>query len=271
MVTDADDAAEQVGDNLAVRALARVGLIAYGVVHLLMAWTALRLAWGAPASNSADSSGAMATLAQQPLGRVLLVSIAVGLLALALWQASEILNGAHHEELLPLIRHRTTSAARAVIYTSLGASAIAVALGSHQSSSASEQRATSGVLSWPGGPVLVVVAGLVTAGVGVALVIRGVRVDIGEEIDLESMPGGLRQVAIRLGQVGYIAKGLAFVVVGGGLGYLAVTADPHGVGLDGALKTILRQPLGRFPLTGVAIGFAAFGLYWMLQSRFRRL
>jgi hypothetical protein len=91
-----------------------------------------------------------------------------------------------------------------LIYTSLGGSAISVVFGSHPSASASEQNATSGVLTWPGGPVLVVGAALVTVGVGVALVAKGVKVDIGEEIDLPSMPAGSRQVAIRLGQAGYV-------------------------------------------------------------------
>ena len=271
MDTDADDAAEDVGDNPVVRALARVGLVAYGAVHLLIGWTALRLAWGASENNSADTSGAMTTLAQQPFGKVLLTSVAVGLLALALWQASEVIVAANDDPLLPRIREKTTSGARGVVYASLGVSAISIALGSHQSASASEQHAASGVLSWPGGPVLVVAAGLVTAGVGAALVVKGVRVDISEEIDLPAMPSGMRQIAVRLGQVGYVAKGLALALVGGLLGYLAVTSDPREVGLDSALKTILQQPFGRFLLTGVAAGFLAFGLYWMLPSRFRRL
>jgi hypothetical protein len=143
--------------------------------------------------------------------------------------------------------------------------------GSHESSSTSEQHAATGVLSWPGGPVLVVVTGLVTAGIGIALVVKGVKVDIGEEIDLRSVPACTRQVAIRLGQLGYVTKGVALAVVGGLLGYLAVGSDRREVGLDGALKTILQQPFGRFLLTAVAVGFVAFGLYWMLQSRFRRL
>jgi hypothetical protein len=97
MDTDADDAAEQLGDNPWVQRLARVGLVAYGVVHLLIGWISLRLAWGAASSDTADTSGAMATLAQQPFGKVLLASLAVGLLALALWQISEAILGARHE------------------------------------------------------------------------------------------------------------------------------------------------------------------------------
>src|SRR3712207_845418 len=82
--------ARQAGDSDALENLARVGLIAYGIVHLLVAWLALQLAWGG-GGDSADQSGAMATLAEQPFGKPLLWVLAVGLIALALWQLAEVL------------------------------------------------------------------------------------------------------------------------------------------------------------------------------------
>ena len=39
--------AEQAGDSTSLEWLARGGLIAYGVVHLLVGWLALKIAWGA--------------------------------------------------------------------------------------------------------------------------------------------------------------------------------------------------------------------------------
>ena len=84
---------EQAGNSASLEAVARVGLIAYGVVHLLISWLALQLAWGAAARKSADPSGALRTVADQPLGRILLWLVALGLVALALWQASEAIWG----------------------------------------------------------------------------------------------------------------------------------------------------------------------------------
>jgi Domain of Unknown Function (DUF1206) len=91
MATSAGGKAEQAGDSASLEGLARVGLIAYGVVHLLVGWLALQLAWGASASKSADPSGALRTLADQPFGKILLWLVALGLVALALWQASEVI------------------------------------------------------------------------------------------------------------------------------------------------------------------------------------
>ena len=83
-------AAGRAGNSDALEHLARVGLVALGVVHLLIAWLALQLAYGG-GGGSADQSGAMATVASQPFGKGLLWVLAVGLIALAVWQLAELL------------------------------------------------------------------------------------------------------------------------------------------------------------------------------------
>ena len=140
---------EQAGYSASLEALARVGLIDYGVVHLLISWLALQLAWGAPARKSADPSGALRTVADQPLGKILLWLVAVGLVALALWQASEVIWGYRNREGAKRVGKQVTSGARAMIYAALGVSAASITLGSGSSSSQSQQKATSGVLAWP--------------------------------------------------------------------------------------------------------------------------
>ncbi len=266
------DKAEQVGDSAALEIVARVGLVAYGAVHLLIGWLALQIAWRSGAGQSADTSGALKTLAEQPFGRILLWLIAIGLAALALWQASASIWGYHDRGGAKRILARLTSAAKAAVYAGLGVSAASVALGSGSSSSQSQQEATSGVLGWPGGTVIVVGAAVIIVGVGVASVVKGVRRSFAEEINTASLSPTAHTAITRLGQVGYIAKGVALAVVGALLAYATLTVDYHnGQGLDGALEIILAQPFGRFLLTAVALGFAAFGLFALLQSRYRRM
>jgi hypothetical protein len=214
----------------------------------------------------------MNALAGQPLGRVLLWLVAAGLLALALWQASEVVWGGGGRELHRRVPNKVTSACRAVVYLVLAGSAVSAALGTRSSSSGKQQQAASGVLALPGGQVLVVAVGLVIVGVGIGMIVKGVAVSIGDEIDLAAMSPSAREIARRLGQTGYVTKGVAFTIVGGLLGYTAVTFDRRKAqGLDGALQTILAQPFGKYLLIVAAIGFACFGLYAMLQSRFRRM
>ena len=113
---------------------------------------------GPGAQRPADTSGAMKTLADQPFGQVLLWLVAVGLAALALWQASAVIWGYRNLEGAERVRKQITSSAKAVVFAALGYSAGAAALGAGSSSSQSQQQATSGVLGWPGGRVIVIVA-----------------------------------------------------------------------------------------------------------------
>jgi hypothetical protein len=272
MPTNASGRAEQAGDSASLEVVARAGLIAYGVVHLLIGWLAVQIAWSASDSKSADTSGALRTLADQPFGRILLWLVAVGLVALALWQASEAIWGYRNREDAKRVRKQVTSWAMAVIYAALGVSAASVALGSGSSSSQSQKQATSGVLAWPAGRVIVVAAGLILVGVGAAQVIKGVKKSFAEEIDTSSMSPVARKGVAQLGQIGYITRGVALGLVGGLLSYATLTFDRKKVqGLDGAMQTIVAQPFGRFLLTAVALGFVAFGVFAILQSRYRRM
>lgn len=264
--------AEQVGDSRSLALLARAGLFAWGVVHLLIGWLALQIAHGVSAGASADSSGALRTLADQRFGRILLGFVAVGMVALALWQASEAIWRDRNRSAARRVRKKIRSWAKALLYAALGASAASVALGSGSWSAQARQQSTSGVMAWPGGAMIVAVTGLIIIGVGVAGMVRGVKRSFRDEIDTSSMSPLARRGVARLGQVGYIAKGAALVVVGGLLGYAALTFERRNAqGLDAALQMILAQPFGRLALTAVALGFVAFGLFAILQSRYRRM
>lgn len=267
----ASDKAEQAGNSPSLELLARAGLIAYGVVHLLIGWLAMQIAWSGSGSRSADASGALRTLSGQPFGKVLLWLLAVGLVALALWQAAEAIWGHRHGDRAKRAGKQVRNAARAVLYAGLGVSAARVALGSGSSSSQSQREATAGVLDWPGGRVLVVVAGLIVIGIGVAHLVKAVRKSFLDDLDTASMAPAARRTVTRLGQVGYVAKGVALAVVGGLLTYATVTLDRQRTGLDGAMQTIAAQPFGKFLLTAVAAGFVAFGAFAMIQSRYRRM
>lgn len=266
-------AARQAGNSDALEALARVGLVAYGIVHLLVAWLALQLAWGG-GGQSADQSGAMATLAKQPFGKPLLWLLAAGLVALAAWQAAEALRSrgdwsASGDARTDALKKTGKSVVKAVVYVVLGVLAIRFASGSGQSSSQQQQQTTAGVFGWPGGRFLIGAAGLVLIGVGVYHVYKGLTKRFLKQIDLAKASATATRLVTRLGQAGFPGKGVALGLVGGLLVYAAVTFDPSKAqGLDGALRTILQAPFGRILLSLVAVGIAAFGAFCFVRARY---
>ena len=112
-------------------------------------------------------------------------------------------------------------------------------------------------------------AALVLVGVGVYHVRKGLTKHFLKEIDTARATAGQRRLIERLGQVGFPAKGVALALVGGLLGWAAITFDPaKASGLDGALRTLLDAPFGKALLTVVALGIAAFGVYVLFRARF---
>src|SRR4051794_19587677 len=265
--------AQQAGESDGLEHLARVGLIAFGVVHLLVTWLALQLAWGG-GGKSADQSGAMQTVSESPVGKPLLWVIAIGMIALAVWQAAEVLRwrsgwSASGKTRTKALQKSGSALIKAVVYAALAVLAIRFATGSGQSSSQQQQQTTAGVFGWPGGQWIVGAAGLVLVGVGVWHIRKGMNKHFLKQIDTtDASPKALRLVT-RLGQIGFPGKGIALIGVGGLLVYAAITFDPSKAqGLDGALHTILEAPFGQILLTLVAIGIAAFGAFCLVRARY---
>jgi len=264
--------ARDVGDSAVLQFLARVGLLAWGIVHVIIGILAFQIAWGASTQESPDLIGALRSLRDQPLGGVLLWIAVVGFAALALWQASEAVVGHRDREGFERLRMRVASSGKAVLHAAIGFTAISISLGLGTSDEQSKEDAISGVMAWPGGTVIVVVAVLITIGIGVAGVTRGITMSFREQLDTSSMSKGARTGLERLGQVGFVVKGVVLCLVGGMVGYAALTFDQEQAsGLNDAVYAILAQPFGRFLLTAMALGFAAFGLFSIGSSRYRQM
>jgi hypothetical protein len=93
-----ESTAQQAARSPALRRVAQLGLAGYGLLHLLVGWLALDLAWWpatpAAAGGTTDQAGALAVLARAPAGTALLWVLALGLAGLTLWQAVEVVR--HH-------------------------------------------------------------------------------------------------------------------------------------------------------------------------------
>jgi hypothetical protein len=251
--------------------LTRGGFIGYGVLHLVFAWLALQIALGTPRDET-DQSGAFRVLVRQPLGRPLVILVAIGLAAMALWQLFEAAVGHRDERGGRRVLERLVSVGRAVVYGALSWTAWRVQAGTGTSSAGSEQKATAGVLAHPAGRILIIIAGVVLMGIGVVLVVYGARQMFRKVLHTEQMGVQLRAVVCRFGQAGYVAKGVAYGIVGPLL--ISVAAQKNAAkstGLDGALRTLAGKPYGELLLIVIAVGFLAFAVYCAFQARYRKV
>ncbi len=266
------ESAREVTDHPVLAAAARIGLVAYGVVHLLIGWLTWQVSRGSE-DTDADQTGALQTVSATPGGAVLLWAIGLGLVALALWQGGEVL--LWWRGLLDRA-HRTRTAvvcakclAKAVVYALLGVTALLFAVGGEYEADERLRELTDETLDVPGGALAVGVAGLGIVALGAYSLWRGVTGGFMKDIDLPAAPDRWEPVIEAVGRIGYAAKGVAFGVVGVLLVRAATTADVStATGLDGAMTAIGRTGPGPALLTVVAVGFAAFGVYALARARY---
>lgn len=245
-----------------LRHLGRVGLVAYAVVYLMIAWLAVQLALGDHQGNP-SSTGALRELAQQPLGEVLVWAVALGMFLLAIWQGAEVLWG----DELP---QRVASAGRAVLYVAIGLSGVRVALGSG-SSGKGEDTWTAKLMDLPAGQLLVGLVGVAVIGFGLYELYRAWTDKYAEMLTAEGRSGATGTAYLWFGKIGCAARGVAFAVVGGLFVYAAVTHDAQkSGGLDQALYEVLDQPFGPVLLLAIGLGLGCFGLFTLARARHLR-
>jgi hypothetical protein len=268
----AGDRIERAGDeaersNWLDRAV-RFGLVAYGFVYLMIAWVAGQLALGNHEGRP-SAQGALAHLADEPLGRLLLWAVAVGLFVLVVWRVLEAIGGHRGAEGADLVRRRAVSVGKALLYGGLGVSAVSVATGGGQSSRA-PKTATAEVMDLPAGQWLVGLAALAIIGYGAVLVWRGCTDRFLEHLDGSGRSGEAGRAYTWFGRAGHVAKGIAFGLVGCLVGYAAVTHEPQkSGGLDHALRKVLEQPFGPYLLLAIAVGIGCYGLFCFAWARHR--
>lgn len=266
-MNSAQSTAHQVNNNEWFERLVRVGLASYGIVHLLIGWLALQLAFG-DSSGAPDQEGALHQIAAEPYGEVLLWVIAVGLFAMAAWQAIEAFVGHSGRDNPKRTFKRVTSGGKALIYTALALSSAKTALQS-KSKSASKDSMTAKLMDLPLGRFLVLAVGLVIVGVGVALIVKGAKKKFKRDLEARATSGPSGSTVVRLGQVGYIAKGVSLGVVGGLFVWAAATYDADKAGgLDVALRKLLDTGVGPWLLALVAAGIVCFGAFCFAWARY---
>ena len=263
--------ADRATDSDAFEYAARAGFAVSGLLHLLIAYIILQIAFGS--GGNADQSGALATLAAQTGGTVILWVAAVGLVALGLWRIAEAIVGSkpgegsgHRHDDTPVWK-RAKSIGLAIVNFAIALSAARFAMGSGQQSTQQNAGLSAQMMQSGWGKALLIVVALGLVAVGGYHVYKGAAKKFLKDLRVS---GGTGITAV--GITGYVAKGV--VLAGAGVLVIVATlqADPtKATGFDAAVKTLGHAPFGKVLLVVAALGIAAFGAYSFVRSRHGRM
>lgn len=268
------NAFEHAGRQLApwLERTARLGYASKGVVYTLIGLLTAAAATGI-GGQTADRHDALQFILRQPLGRFLLVIIAVGLMGYAVWR---ILSGffdsenrGHGAKGLAL---RTGSILRGVFYAAVAVEVLRIAARetAGKSSDAQARYWVAEGMDQPFGRWLVGVAGLIIVGYGLYQLSSAVRSKLSKKLRLGALRPQIRSKVVAVSRFGLGSRGIVFAIIGLSILNAAIRQNPNAArGTTGALTQLAEQPFGGVLLGIIGIGLAAYGIYAFINARYR--
>ncbi len=263
-----------------LRAGSRLGLACRGTVYLLVGYLAFRVALAAHerAGEPASSAGAVQAAIAPAWGRVPLVLLVAGLAAYALTQLLEaVFRPDHATGTLGRWRQRAVSSWGFVLYSIFCLTTARLLAGTRaQQTAQSEQRQdtdmAADLLRTGGGRLLLLLAGILAVAAGLEAGRRAIRLNFRERFAAGPMPRALAMATRALGAFGSAGRAVVFVLVGVFLVKAAVLSSAEQAkGLDAVFRSVAGSPYGSWLLALLASGLFCYGLYCLVEARYRDL
>jgi uncharacterized protein DUF1206 len=250
--------------------IARAGFIGRGVVFLILGGAALSTALSGE-GHPLGTTGALNALLRQPLGGVLALVIALGLLCFAALRLTEAVDDVYgYGRDWQGLAQRGSLAVAGLFYIGLGVLGTSIVLtGKYARNEDVQVRDwTAWALSMPLGEWLVGIAGAVVTCVGIGLAVAGVRQRFATRLRKAEEGSGF---VIALGIIGFLARSLVFILIGSFLIFAAWHSNARdATGFAGALLALRSEPYGNALLLTAAAGLLAFGVFGVSEARFGR-
>jgi hypothetical protein len=198
----------------AIRALARIGFGAIGVVYLLLGGLAIMAVVGIRGGKTASKEQVFETVLDLPAGTALLYAVAVGLVGYMIWRITQAVADTEGKGSKPKgLAVRFGYVVSGLLHGGLALIAFKVAM--HEQEDGSRKGAAiAKLMQHPAGQWLLIGLGLTVIAVGVHQFVRAFKGKLRKEIDGSSLTHRQRKVVLWAGHVGTVARGVVMVAVG---------------------------------------------------------
>jgi hypothetical protein len=254
-----------------VERLARVGYAAKALLYITVGYLAAQAAMGT-GGRVTDTHGALQVVHEASYGRALLFVVAVGLLGYGLWRVVEALvDPEQRGTSWKALAVRTGFLLRGLFHGGLALTAFRLALQERSGAAGDQvQRWTARAFDLPAGELLVGLAAAYIAGYGVYQFYRAWTPKMQRHLHLGELSNEVRRWVLGVSRFGIAARGVVFCLIGL---CLMRAALHHNAAEAGGLRESLRTlaNLGRWPFIVVALGLVAYGVYELVNARYRRI
>lgn len=258
--------------NPLIQGWARLGFAAGGIVYLVIAILAILVACSNRGVTAPGPEGAIRTIGAQPFGHILLAVVTFGFFGYAAWCFIQAVFDADHDgDDLRGIALRIGEFCSGIAYLSLAV----LSFHSMQGEAVEHNAAahwTAKLMAHSWGSWIVALTGVSLVIVGIGLVLYGTQEKFRKYLRLADAEESDRNWIVQFGKWGYSAQGIVFIIIGGFLVSAAVHSDASKAqGLDGALQWLAQQSYGPWLLGIVATGLGAYGMFMLVEARYRQL
>ena len=250
--------------------LARVGYVAKAILYGTIGILAAQLALGS-GGRTTDTRGALRELMDAPYGRAMLIVIAVGLFGYAVWVFVRAFTDAEGRGTSAKgIALRIGDVARGIAHGGLALAAVRLARGDGGSGGDGTREWAGRAMGTGFGEALLWAAAAGIAGYGLYQLYRSWAAKLGRRLAIAELPPGTARWIIAVSRFGIAARGVVFCLIAWFLARAAAQHDPSEAGgVRESLQTLADA--GRWPLALVALGLVAYGVYELVNARYRRI
>ncbi|WP_262887490.1 DUF1206 domain-containing protein [Pontibacter fetidus] len=254
--------------------MARFGLTAKGIVYCLVGILAFMAAFelGGKSEQSSDKSGVFQFILEQNFGRVLLAIVAIGLLCYTVWRFLQAFKDTENKGDNPKgIGVRIRYAFSGFVYGALAFYAAKLVLGNGGGGNGdSRETVAKELLQQPFGQWLVGIVAVGTALAGLHQIYLALSDKYKKHVQSAGLKHEAEAMMIRAGKIGYIARGIVWLIIAYFFLRAALHANPNEAGGSGSAFAFLESSsYGSYMLGAVAIGLLFYGIFMFMRARYQ--
>ena len=249
--------------------MARAGLIAKGIVYTLLGVLAFMAAFeiGGQADDKANKQGVF-DLVKNEGGKLLLGVLVLGLFCYCIWRIVQSFTGTNTSGKKGVAK-RARYLLSGLTYASVAFFAAKMLFSDNKSSGSSSNNNLAEVLEKPWGAWVAGLAALIIAGIGIYQIYYGLTEKYRKHVSALNLHSNASRLLLRSGKIGYVARGLVWIILGWLLLKAALHANSDEAGDTGkAFQFLENASYGSYLLGALGLGLACYGVFNFIRSRY---
>jgi hypothetical protein len=252
-----------------IKKIAQAGYISKGIVYVLLGLLGFMAAFELTRNNEATQSGTLQFVKDLPAGTILLLLLALGLICYSIWRGIQTFYNPTNEEKKWTKRLRYLFSGLA--YLALAYTALRAAFENNSNNGDQNQKLAGELMSQPLGQVLVGIAGLIFAGVGIYQIYYGFSEKYRKHVQDLSLQSQHASTLLKSGKIGYISRGTVWLVIAYLFFRAAIHSSASEAGSTGkAFQFIETSSFGSYLLAALGLGLIAYGIFNFIRARYEQ-